>query len=74
MMIESIGDALAIYFNMVSALWQGMARSGVMQWIIFALAIWRLMGGRGGCRCGCGHCGCWYGRCKYDQVRVEDED
>jgi len=45
MMIKLIGDALAIYFIVVSALWQGMARSGGMQWIIFALAIWWLMGG-----------------------------
>jgi hypothetical protein len=74
MMIELIGDALAIYFNVVSAFWQGMAKSGGMQWIIFALAIWWLMGGRARCRCGCGHCGCWCGRCKCDPVRVEDED
>ena len=74
MMIELIGDALAIYFNVVSAFWQGMAKSGDMQWIIFALAIWWLMGGRARCRCGCGHCGCWCGRCKCDPVRVEDED
>jgi len=73
-MIELITEALSIYFNVVVAFWQGMIRGGGLQWLLIALAIWWLFGGRVRCKCGCGHCGCWCGRCKCDEVRVEDED
>ena len=69
-----IADALALYFNVLVAFWQGMARGGDLQLLLIGLALWWFFFCRGRWRCGCRHCGCWCGRCRCDEVRVEDDD
>ncbi len=67
-----IADALDLYFNVLVAFWQGIARGGGLQLLLIGLALWWFFCCRG--RCACRQCGCWCGRCRCDEVRVEDDD
>jgi hypothetical protein len=62
-----IGQFVSWYLETVSAFWESFSHGGGLRWLLLALLIWWLMGGRCRgrrrrryrwrccCHCGCGH-------------------